>query len=68
MMAGGKLIALTDKGKLAVDRTSPDRYGELSLAQILTEKCWTVPALASGRIYARNADGRLACVDVGGRG
>lgn len=68
MMANGKLIALTDKGKLVIARASPDHYEELSTAQILTGKCWTVPVLANGRIYARNADGRLVCVDVRNRG
>jgi hypothetical protein len=34
----------------------------------LTGKCWTVPVLANGRIYARNAAGQLVCVDVGGKG
>ena len=68
-LEGGYAIrALTDKGKLVIARASPDHYEELSTAQILTGKCWTVPVLANGRIYARNADGRLVCVDVRNRG
>jgi outer membrane protein assembly factor BamB len=64
MLAGGRLIALSDKGKLIVVEASPAGYTELAAAQILEGKCWTVPVLADGRIYARNADGELVCIDV----
>ena len=64
MVAGGKLIILSDKGKLAIAEASADGYKESASAQILTGKCWTVPVLANGRIYARNAAGTLVCLDV----
>ena len=64
MLAGGRLIALSDKGKLVVAQASSAGYTELAAAQILEGKCWTVPVLADGRIYARNADGELVCVDA----
>ncbi len=67
MLADGKLIVLGERGKLAIVEASPDGYQELASAQILTGKCWTVPVLASGRIYARNAAGNLVCVDVRGQ-
>jgi outer membrane protein assembly factor BamB len=63
-LAGGKLLALSDKGKLMIAPASPGGYVELAAAQILEGKCWTVPVLANGRIYARNADGELVCIDV----
>jgi outer membrane protein assembly factor BamB len=63
-LAGDKLIALSDKGKLTIARAVPDAYHELASAQILEGKCWTVPVLSGGRIYARNAAGDLVCVDV----
>jgi outer membrane protein assembly factor BamB len=63
-LAGGKLLALSDKGKLTIVQASPDRYVELAAAQVLGGKCWTVPVLANGRVYARNADGELVCIDV----
>jgi outer membrane protein assembly factor BamB len=64
MLAGGRLIALSDKGKLTIAQASPAGYVELAAAQVLEGKCWTVPVLANGRIYARNADGELVCIDV----
>jgi len=67
-LAGGRLIALSDKGRLTIANASAAGYTELAAAQILEGKCWTVPVLANGRIYARNADGELVCIDVSGAG
>jgi outer membrane protein assembly factor BamB len=67
MLADGKLIVLSEDGKLVIAEASPEGYKELVSAQILTYKCWTVPVLANGRIYARNTAGRLVCVDVSGK-
>jgi outer membrane protein assembly factor BamB len=67
MLADGKLIVLSEDGKLVIAEASPEGYKELASAQILTYKCWTVPVLANGRIYARNTAGRLVCVDVSGK-
>jgi len=66
MLADGKLIILGEKGKLVIAEASPEEYKELASAKILSGKCWTVPVLANGRIYARNAAGQLVCVDVSG--
>jgi outer membrane protein assembly factor BamB len=65
-LAGDKLIALSDKGRLLIAKASPAGYTELAATQILEGKCWTPPVLANGRIYARNADGELVCIDVSG--
>jgi len=64
MLADGKLIILGERGKLVIAEASPEEFRELASAQILTGKCWTVPVLANGKIYARNADGQLVCIDV----
>jgi len=64
MIADGKLIILGEKGTLVIAEASPEGFKELASAEILTGKCWTVPVLANGRIYARNAAGQLVCVDV----
>jgi outer membrane protein assembly factor BamB len=64
MIADGKLLVLSEKGKLVCAQTSPEKYTVISEAGILTGRCWTVPVLANGRIYARNAAGNLVCLDV----
>jgi outer membrane protein assembly factor BamB len=68
MLADGKLIILGEKGRLVIAEASPQGFKELSSAQVLPKtKCWTVPVLANGRIYARSAAGQLVCVDVSGK-
>jgi len=68
MLADGKLIILSETGKLIIALAWPEGFRELSSAQILTGKCWTTPTLANGRIYARNANGHLVCVDLSSEG
>jgi outer membrane protein assembly factor BamB len=62
--ADGKLIVLNEDGTLMIARAAPERFESLAQARVMTGKCWTVPVLANGRIYCRNADGDLACIDV----
>ena len=64
MLADGKLIALSEDGELCIVEASPAGYRELGKGRILTGKCWTVPVLANGKIYARNALGHLVCVEL----
>jgi outer membrane protein assembly factor BamB len=63
MAAGGKLIIL-DRGELIIVRASPDRFTALARAQVMGGKCWTVPVLANGGIYCRNAPGLLIRVPL----
>ena len=67
MLADGKLIVLGEKGKLVVAEAVPESYRELGGAQVLSGRCWTVPVLSNGMIYARNAAGDLVCIDVKGK-
>jgi outer membrane protein assembly factor BamB len=64
MVADGKIIALSDKGELFTAAASPQSFTPISRAQVLGGRCWTVPVLANGRIYCRNARGDLLCLDV----
>lgn len=65
---GDKLFVLGERGKLSIVQASPDSYKELSSAQVLSGKCWTMPILANGKIYMRNVVkgdlSRLVCIDV----
>ncbi len=64
-MAGDTLIALSDEGRLITLKPSTDELQVIAEAEILeSSKCWTVPVLAQGRIFARSPQGKLACVDV----
>jgi outer membrane protein assembly factor BamB len=66
MLAEGKLICLSNKGKLVIAEATTAGYKPLRQAQILTGTCWTMPVLANGKIYARDAEGTLVCVDAKG--
>lgn len=64
LIADGHIVALSERGELLIAPASPEAFNPVSRAQILGGKCWTMPALANGRLYARNAKGDLVCVDV----
>jgi outer membrane protein assembly factor BamB len=64
MVADGKIIALSDKGELVTAAVSPQSFTPISRVQVLGGRCWTVPVLANGRLYCRNAKGDLVCLDV----
>lgn len=67
ILADGKLLVLSEKGELIIAEASTEAFKPLSRAQILGGKCWTSPALAHGKLYARNAKGDIVCVEVGGK-
>lgn len=63
MIADGKLIILTDRGRLALAEASPEGYEELARAQVIEGKSWTVPTYADGMLYVRNVK-EMACYDL----
>lgn len=58
------LIILSGKGELTLAKISATGYEPLSTAQILSGKCWSVPVLANGHLYCRNAVGDIVALDV----
>ena len=64
LIVDGKLLVLTEDGTLVLAQASPDAYIELARSAFLEGRCWTVPVLAHGRVYGRNADGKLVCVTL----
>lgn len=63
LVADGHLIILGEDGRLALAEATPDGYRETASFQVSGNKCWTVPALAGGRLYVRD-EGQLACLDL----
>lgn len=57
-----KLLVLTEGGELVLAKASPESYVELARSPFLEGRCWTVPVLANGLVYGRNAEGKLVCV------
>ena len=64
MAADGKLIIMTAKGELIIAKASAAKFETISRTPLLTGRCWSVPVLANGRVYVRNAAGEVVCASV----
>jgi outer membrane protein assembly factor BamB len=64
MIADGKLVVLDEKGDLVIADATPEGYREVARAKVLDGRCWVMPVLANGRIYAKNNGGKVVCLDV----
>jgi len=67
LIAGGRILTLSEKGELLIADAAAADFKPVSRAQVLGGKCWTMPSLANGKLYARNAKGDLVCVEVGAK-
>ncbi len=67
IFADGKLIVLTEKGELVVCEASPAGFKALGRGKVLEHRCWPQPTLDAGRLYLKNNEGDLVCVDFGGK-
>lgn len=63
LIADGHLIILGEDGKLALAEATEKGYRQKAAYQLLKGRCWTVPVLANGRLYARNQT-EILCLDV----
>ena len=64
LIVDGKLLILAEDGALVLAKASSEFYVELARSPFLDGRCWTVPVLADGRVYGRNAGGKLVCVSL----
>jgi outer membrane protein assembly factor BamB len=60
---GGHLLVLNERGEVIVAEAFPTGYRELARAQVLGGHCWVAPAVADGKIYCKNNQGTLICLD-----
>ena len=68
ILADGKLVIMSEQGRLVIARPAPDKFESLAEAQVLTKnRCWVVPTLSHGRIFVRNNEGDAVALDVRGR-
>lgn len=66
IMAEGHLIAVGERGDLALIEATPEGYREVSRAKVLYYPVWTPPILAQGLLYVRNERHKRAikCLDL----
>lgn len=64
LVAGGKLVIISEKGELVIADATPKGFEELSREKVLDGSvCWTTPVLLNGLVYVRNQGGSLVCRD-----
>jgi len=61
--AGGRLLVLGERGRLALVEETPEAYVELGSVHVLKGRSWTPPSVARGRLYVRNHE-ELVCLDL----
>jgi outer membrane protein assembly factor BamB len=64
IVAGGKLIALTEEGEVILAETTPSAFQELGRLQAVTGTTWAAPAFSDRRLFVRNNAGTLVCLDL----
>lgn len=63
ILAEGHLILLTEGGQLQIGKASPEGFNPTLTADVLDGRCWSVPVLLDGRLYARNLE-RAVCYNL----
>jgi outer membrane protein assembly factor BamB len=64
IVAGGRLLILSRDGDLIAAEATPAAYRELARIGGLDARTWTPPTLHDGRLYVRDADRHILCVDL----
>lgn len=61
VIAGDKLVVLTEKGEALLCDVTPKGYADRGRFQALGGRCWASPAIAEGKLIVRNNAGRVIC-------
>ena len=65
MSSDGRMLIMGEQGEMIIAEANPERFKPVARAQVLPEgMCRTVPVLANGLIYVRNARGDVVCLDA----
>lgn len=63
VLAEDHLILLTEDGELQIAPASDTGFTPTAKAQILQGRCWSVPVIHNGRLYARSLN-TIVCIDL----
>ena len=67
VVAGGKLIVLSERGRLVLAALDPTAYRELSSHQVVEARSWTAPSLSDRQLYVRT-ESELVRLDLRAQG
>lgn len=62
IIATADWLVLCDKCEILLVRPTPEKLDIVLREAVLPGTCWTAPVVAGGRIFARNALGRVVCL------
>lgn len=63
VLAGDRLIVLTESGEVAMVKAVPDRHEEVARFSAIEGKTWNHPVITDGRLLVRNG-GEMAAFDL----
>lgn len=63
VLAGDRLIVLTESGDVALVKATPERYEEVAKFSAIAGKTWNHPVIADGRLFVRNLR-EMAAFDI----
>ena len=63
LLAGGKLVVITEDGELVLVEATPDGHRELARVPAIEGTTWNVPAFADGILLVRNTT-EMAAFDL----
>ena len=58
------MIMLGQRGECTIAKINPKEFEVLNREQVIGGKTWTMPILANGLLYVRNARGDLFCLSL----
>ena len=61
---GYRMLMLGQRGEGVIAKVNPEKFEVLNREQIIGGKTWTMPILANGLFYTRNARGDLFCTEL----
>jgi outer membrane protein assembly factor BamB len=64
VLAGDKLICLSEQGELVIAEASPAGFKPLLRNQLLDGRSWVQPTLSGGKLFLKNNTGDLLCVQL----
>jgi outer membrane protein assembly factor BamB len=64
VLAGDKLICLTEQGELIIAEASPAGFKPLLRNHMLDGRSWVQPTFSGGKLFLKNNAGHLVCAEV----